>query len=124
MNNPFKLGESKSLLVGFTVLLFTFVNIGITPSQAQNKVPDLDIHEAISFVENNPVQVEPVPAVVYLPIVHRILPPEITKDYPIWAHDTEPLKHEVVLFRRVLNLDEILEKVELHIFADTRYEIG
>jgi len=123
MNNQFKLGENKPIMVGFTVLLFTFVSIGITSSQAQNDLPDLDTSKGITIVEEKLVQVEPGLAEVYLPIVHRILPPEITKDFPIWAHALKPLKHEVVIFRRAFNLDKVLENVELHIFADTRYEI-
>ena len=111
------------MLVGLAILLFTFVSIGITSSKAEIDIPNLDTFESINIVEEKPVQVEPVLVDVYLPIVNRILPPEITKDYPIWAHASEPSKHEVVLFRRAFSLEEVLDKVELHIFADTRYEI-
>ena len=122
MRSQFRLGENKSILVGFAVLLFTFVSIGITSSQAQSDFPDL-YTSVITFVEEKPNRVESNLSEVYLPIVHRILPPEITKDNPIWAHASEPLKHEVVLFRHVITLDDDLDDGELHIFADTRYEL-
>ena len=123
MKNQIRLGENISILVGLAVLLFTFVSIGITSSKAEIDIPNLDTFESIDMVEEKPVQIELVLEDVYLPIVHRILPPEITKDYPIWAHASEPLKHEVVLFRCTFSLEDVLEKAELHIFGDTRYEI-
>ena len=123
MGNKFNLGETKSILVGFAILLFAFVGISKTTTQAHDDFMELDVPQIPTFVEDKSYQVESKLSETYLPIVHRILPPEITKDNPIWAHSSEPLNHEVVLFRHVVNLDEILQDVELHIFADTRYEI-
>lgn len=42
---------------------------------------------------------------------------------PIWAHDSPPAPHEIVLFRHSFTLDELLWDAELLIFADTRYEV-
>ena len=42
---------------------------------------------------------------------------------PIWLHDDLPNDHEIGLFRREFFLSESLQDAELHIFADTRYQI-
>jgi len=42
---------------------------------------------------------------------------------PIWLHNVEPNNHEIGLFRREFVLSEDLQDAELHIFADTRYEV-
>jgi alpha-L-rhamnosidase len=58
--------------------------------------------------------------VLYLPLILRNLP--IQFDAPIWAHNTTPAQHEVVLFRRSFRLSRSIDVAELEIFADTRYE--
>lgn len=57
---------------------------------------------------------------LYLPLIFRSLPFQL--DTPIWAHNTTPAQHEVVLFRRTFRLTRSLDTAELEIFADTRYE--
>lgn len=59
--------------------------------------------------------------VVYLPLVIHSLP--IQFDTPIWVHNDPPASHEVAHFRRAFQLQMPLEAAELHIFADTRYEV-
>lgn len=58
--------------------------------------------------------------VLYLPLIFRSLPFQLNT--PIWAHNTTPAQHEVVLFRRTFRLTRSLDTAELEIFADTRYE--
>lgn len=41
----------------------------------------------------------------------------------IWLHNDEPNNHEIGLFRREFVLSEDVQNAELHIFADTRYEV-
>lgn len=41
----------------------------------------------------------------------------------IWLHDLAPWRHEIVLFRREIQLDEDVPDAEIRIFADTRYEL-
>jgi alpha-L-rhamnosidase len=42
---------------------------------------------------------------------------------PIWSHNQKPDGHEVSLFRHRFTLSETIAEAELHIFADTRYEL-
>jgi alpha-L-rhamnosidase len=123
MRNQYNLWENKSFFVGFTILLITFVGISETSIQKQKDGLELDVPQVTTFVESGSTEVESNLQEVFLPIVHRELPPEISEDNPIWAHASAPLKHEVVLFRHRISLDETLENAVLHIFADTRYEI-
>jgi hypothetical protein len=58
---------------------------------------------------------------VYLPLVIR--PDPFVLDSPIWSHDGAPAGHEVSFFRMTFDPTENLENAELHIFADTRYEV-
>jgi alpha-L-rhamnosidase len=61
------------------------------------------------------------PPAIFLPLVMRSS--AILSDAAIWAHDSQPARHEVVLFRRTFELPELVEAAELQIFADTRYEL-
>jgi hypothetical protein len=63
----------------------------------------------------------PAPTTIYLPVVAR--PELFYQDTPIWAHSNAPAPHEVALFRHTFTLDMALPAAELHIFADTRYEV-
>ena len=58
---------------------------------------------------------------LYLPQV--LNPDTIWQDQAIWAHSGAPAAHEVALFRHKFTLDANLDDAELHIFADTRYEV-
>jgi len=58
---------------------------------------------------------------LYLPQV--LNPDTIWQDQAIWAHRGAPAAHEVALFRHKFTLDANLDDAELHIFADTRYEV-
>jgi alpha-L-rhamnosidase len=57
----------------------------------------------------------------YLPLL--VNPDRIFQDSPIWAHAGQPKAHEVTLFRYSFSQAESLSQAELHIFADTRYEV-
>jgi alpha-L-rhamnosidase len=57
----------------------------------------------------------------YLPLL--VNPDRIFQDSPIWAHAGQPKNHEVALFRLTFSQTESLSQAELHIFADTRYEV-
>lgn len=59
----------------------------------------------------------------YFPLVYQEIPPLIAQDPPIWAHNSPPEAHEVALFRHKFSLNKNFELAELHIFADTRYEV-
>ena len=50
-------------------------------------------------------------------------PDSIAQDAAIWAHNMTPSAHEVVLFRNSFTLEATLSSAELHLFADTRYEV-
>jgi alpha-L-rhamnosidase len=56
----------------------------------------------------------------YLPLVCSGEP---TSDNPIWVHNSEPAPHEIVLFRHTFSVEAPLSDAEIHIFADTRYEV-
>lgn len=56
----------------------------------------------------------------YLPLVCSGEP---TSDNPIWVHISEPAPHEIALFRHTFSLEAPLSDAEIHIFADTRYEV-
>jgi len=71
---------------------------------------------------NVPVDPEaPSATSVYLPLVWRADP--ILDDAPIWAHSEAPIGTEVTLFRHEFSSNDLLQEAELHIFADTRYEV-
>jgi alpha-L-rhamnosidase len=57
----------------------------------------------------------------YLPTVTR--PDTLALDTPIWPHGGVSGVNEVALFRLGFTISETLEKAEVHLFADTRYEI-
>jgi alpha-L-rhamnosidase len=42
---------------------------------------------------------------------------------PIWAHNNTPSHPEIALFRHTFTSDSPIESAELHVFADTRYEV-
>jgi alpha-L-rhamnosidase len=56
-----------------------------------------------------------------LPLVFR--PDNFEMDEPIWVSSDSIHLTEVALFRRTFLLSEALEDVELHVFADTRYQV-
>ncbi len=58
---------------------------------------------------------------LYLPQVFN--PDHIWQDVAIWAHNTSPAAHEIVLCRREFTLKKSLADAELHLFADTRYQV-
>ncbi|HJW89640.1 MAG TPA: hypothetical protein VJ436_03255 [Anaerolineales bacterium] len=59
----------------------------------------------------------------YLPLIQLGNQPQIQRDAPIWTSLAAPQSNEVSLFRKQVSLPVVLEEVELHIFADTRYEV-
>lgn len=61
---------------------------------------------------------------LFLPLITRSERlAEMTFDTPIWPHADAPAAHEVALFRHHFSLATPLTNAELHIFADTRYEL-
>ena len=57
----------------------------------------------------------------YLPLLSNADAFQFTPS--IWAHTALPASPEVVLFRHGFRSDRLLHSAELHIFADTRYEV-
>jgi alpha-L-rhamnosidase len=60
---------------------------------------------------------------VYLPVIQGTYAPQILGDSPIWAHNQPPKASEVTLFRHKFTLAQALSNAELHLFADTRYQV-
>ena len=82
---------------------------------------NLTIHKPQSI--NSTVNPDPQNYQLFLPLVYKEIPTVITQDSPIWAHNSTPEAHEVALFRHKFSLNGSMKSVELHIFADTRYEV-
>jgi alpha-L-rhamnosidase len=67
---------------------------------------------------NTPVPTKPTPSPAQL-----TYPQPFEEIPPIWADTPSQKKHQVALFRHTFSSRQIHEAVELHIFADTRYEV-
>jgi alpha-L-rhamnosidase len=70
---------------------------------------------------SNTEKLSPGGATVYFPQIY--IPDPIWQDTAIWAHNVSPAAHEVALFRYKFTLNKALQDSELHLFADTRYEV-
>jgi alpha-L-rhamnosidase len=57
---------------------------------------------------------------VYLPLI--VNTGSFYLNQPIWASESQTQPHEVALFRLSFNVPQSLTDVELHLFADTRYQ--
>ncbi len=85
-------------------------------------------HETLAYRQSlfaPPIQPAPAaeapPYRVRLPLIFA--PQRIAGDAAIWSHSATPGGHETALFRRSFTLTETLSAAEMHIFADTRYEV-
>lgn len=58
---------------------------------------------------------------IFMPMVKQ--PDTFHQTPAIWAHTSSPAGHEVALFRRTFTVSGPVERAELRIFADTRYEV-
>ena len=98
--------------VGLLVLLWMLGHAGASPQEGR-----AGPNPGLAGVPPTSTSTE----ILYLPLVRW--PSTFPKDSPIWTHSSVAAPHQVALFRHTFTLDGQLERAELGIFADTRYEV-